>query len=414
MEINIEALFPYLVAMGLGMLIGLERERRQEEEIFAGIRTFPLIALLGALVQDQFPDLHIPALAVIGVLISISYYGKWREKGEVGTTSSVTAILIYFFGALTTLSSEALILSVVFSTVTLFLLTLKEPLHRFADTVDTDEMIATLKFALITLVVLPLLPNEDLSVLGGLNPQYIWLMVVLVSGIGFSAYLLSKKLGANIGIGLTGFLGGFISSTATSVSMAQQSSSENKLSPICSFAIILASITMFPRVLVEISVANPGLLKSLVLPVGAMFTVGLLPLVYLFYSITSETARPEEPELDNPFQIKQALLFGAFFALILLLADYANSRFGNRGMYVTALISGLMDVDAITLSIAKMEAEEEVSSLVARNGIIIGCITNTGIKIIISWLFGTRKVGLYVTLSLLLSMATGGIWLIWL
>lgn len=405
---------PYLVAMGLGLLLGLERERRQEEEIFAGIRTLPLIALLGALIQQYFAYLHLPAFLLVGALIAVSTYGKLITKDQLGMTTGVAALLTYIFGAMCTHSPAGMKWAAIFGVITLTLLTVKSPLHRFANQVDNQEMYTTLKFAVITLVILPLLPNEEMDLLLGLNPRFVWLMVVLVSGLSFGAYFLSFFFGARAGIGITGLLGGFISSTATAMSMSEKSQADDKLSLICSIAVVIASLTMFPRVLVEVLVVNPALLHSLLYPMSTMVVAGLLPILILFSMHTGARGDSEEIHFNNPFQLQQALIFGAFFAGILLLTDYANQMFGERGTYVTAFISGLMDVDAITLSLSEAQGEENVTRTVARNGIIIGAITNTAVKGAISWIFGTYRMGLYVSLSLILSIATGGFWLLFL
>lgn len=409
---TIESFFPFFVALGLGLIIGLERERRQKDTLAAGIRTLPLIALLGAIIQANFPDLHIVAFSATGILVGISYYGKITQKQDPGLTTAFATIITYILGSLCTVSPDGVKWAVIFGTLVLTLLTVKDPLHHFANQVEKSEMIATLKFAIISLVILPLLPNQSLDVLLGLNPQFVWLMVVLVSGIGFGAYLLTMIFGTRYGIGMSGLLGGLISSTATTVSMAEQSIRKNALSTICSIAVVLASLTMFPRILIEVGVVHPPLLPTLIFPLMAMVVMGLLPVGILLFIYSSSEETPEDPAPDNPFRLKPALIFGAFFAVILLLTDYANATFGHEGMYVTAVISGLMDVDAITLSLSRLDQQGEIPRLVARNGIIIGAVTNTIVKVGITWLFGTRKLATYVTASLCLSTITGVLWLI--
>ncbi|MEF8859964.1 MAG: DUF4010 domain-containing protein, partial [Halolamina sp.] len=237
-----------------------------------------------------------------------------------------------------------------------------------------------------------------LDILYGLNPRFIWLMVGFVTGLSFVAYILSRVVGAKRGIALTGILGGFVSSTATTVSMAEQISEAPDLYKIGSFSIVVASIVMFPRALVEVAVVNPALLSRVVVPLGVMTGIGMVTAGIVYWHSMTEPA--VETDLENPFRLRPALFFAAVFAIVLLVSQSANAWFGESGIYVTAFLSGLADVDAITITLSALEADGEISPAVATTGIVIGAIANTLTKVGLAWLLGTTKLGWRVTIPL--------------
>jgi uncharacterized membrane protein (DUF4010 family) len=201
------------------------------------------------------------------------------RKLDIGMTSSVATLLTFLFGAMCTLSEQAMLVAIMMGIVTATLLAVKDPLHRFANEVDPQEMYAVLKFLGISLVVFPLLPDRSLDVLLGLNPQFVWLMVIFVSGIGFGAYVLTKLLGARTGIGLSGVLGGLISSTAKTVAMSRKSIGDRDVSTISALAIVIACLAMFPRMILEILVVYPSLVERVLGDGGAGTTSGRLPVL---------------------------------------------------------------------------------------------------------------------------------------
>lgn len=399
----------FLVAVAIGVLIGLERERHDRDDIFAGIRTLPLVALLGAVLQAYFPFLRLYGFLLILLLVAIGYYAKISRSDDIGMTTAVATVLTYVFGAMCLYSPEGLKWAVVLAIVTATLLAQKEPLHAFAYQLESDEMKATLKFLIIALVVLPLLPDESVPYLLGLNPQFVWLMVVFVSAIGFSAYVFTRVLGPDMGIGLSGIFGGLVSSTATAFSMAHRSRENDDFSVICGVSVIIASLAMFLRMIIEVAVVNVALLGHLFAPLVMMTVLGLIPAVALW--LKSPAREPGRTEFDNPFTLKPALIFGVLFGAVLLAVEYANQYYGRGGTYLTAFISGIADVDAITLSLGKLAREGEIDSRVASQGIVIASMTNTMVKAGITWVVGNRKIGGVVTMSLGLSVVGGGIWL---
>ncbi len=394
-----------LVAMGIGALIGLEREASESAGVIAGSRTFPLVALLGALTRAFFPDLLGVVFAALVVPVTVAYVAKVVESGDVGTTTAVALLLTFVYGAMAVHSEAALTLAVVFGATTTVLLGAKGPIHRFANSLDPEERRATAEFAIIALVVLPLLPDREVEWLFGLNPRFVWLMVVFISGLSLLAYLLTALLGTERGIGLTGILGGFVSSTATAVSMAQHARQAPEVSRIAAVAIAVASITMFPRMLLEVAVVNRSLLPALVVPVGAMTLAGLVLSVAVFWRAHTEGV--PEVDLENPFRVLPALLFGAFFGVILLVSEQASVAYGEQGIYVTALVSGLADVDAITLSLSRLAAQGAIPESTATTGIVLGAVSNSMVKVAIAWALGTRRVGVLVGIVVGVAAAIG-------
>jgi uncharacterized membrane protein (DUF4010 family) len=394
-----EVVLRLLVATSLGALIGLEREQSESAGRFAGSRTFPLFALYGALLFAFFGDGLLVALGVLVVPLTVAYIAKVWSDGDIGLTTLTSALLTTVLGAMTMHSDRAATLAVVVGGAVTVLLTVKDPLHEFADRIDASERLASAKFILIVLVVLPSLPDRSMDVLYGLNPRFVWLMVVFVTGLGFVAYVLGGVLGPERGIALTGVVGGFVSSTATTVSMAGKTAQNETLYRICAFAVVTASIVMFPRALVEVSVVNPDLLPTVALPLGVMTSVGAVSAALLYWGTATEES-VEADELNNPFRLRPALVFGAVFAVVLLVSEYANQWFGASGVYATAFFSGLADVDAMTITLSRLAAQGTVSTEVATTGIVIAAIANTLVKAGLALFLGTYRLGRLVSIVL--------------
>ncbi len=401
-----EVLLHLFVGFGLGALIGLEREQSESGGTFAGSRTFPLFALYGALVAAFFPTTLSLALGVLVVPLTVAYAGKiWYEQ-DIGLTTLVAALLTVILGAIAMQSDTGAVIAIIVGGAVTVLLSVKDPIHEFADQIDETERLASVKFILVVLVVLPALPDRSLDVLYGLNPRFIWLMVVLVTGLGFVAYLLGQFLGPEQSIALTGIIGGFVSSTATTVSMAEKTAQNETLYHVCAFAVVTASIVMFPRALIEVAVVNPNLLSSATIPLGVMTVVGIVAAGVLYWRTTSdETVEPGE--LKNPFRLRPALVFGVVFAVVLLISEYAHEWLGTSGVYATAFLSGLADVDAMTITLSTLAAEGTISTRVATTGIVIAAIANTMVKAALAWLLGSYRLGRLVSLVLSVVVVSG-------
>jgi len=229
--------------------------------------------------------------------------------------------------------------------------------------------------------------------------------VVFVSGISLGAYLLTKYVGHRRGVALSGVLGGMASSTATAVSLSSRAKTENVYTGVYAFAISIASMAMFPRVLIEVAVVNPSLLPTVAVPVTAMAFVGVILAFVVFTRDGEEETVDVEP--SNPFRLRPALVFGVFFGVVLLVSREGASSFGDTGVYATAFFSGLADVDAITLSLGRLSAEGEISRTTATTGIVIGAVMNTLVKSVIAAFFGGRELGMKVAAVLVTTAATG-------
>jgi uncharacterized membrane protein (DUF4010 family) len=407
----VEVVLHLSVAFGLGALVGLEREQSGSGGTFAGSRTFPLIGLYGALVQAFFPGALPLALALLVVPLTVAYAGKVRYEGDIGLTTLVAALVTALLGAMAMHSDRGAVVAIIVGGAVTVLLSVKDPLHEFAEEIEGSERRASVKFILVVLVVLPALPDRSLDVLYGLNPRFVWLMVVFVTGLGFVAYLLGRFLGPERGIALTGVVGGFVSSTATTVSMAEKTRQNATLYHACAFAVVIASIVMFPRALVEVAVVAPGLLPSAVVPLGAMTAVGAIAAVVLYWrTVTDESVEPGE--LRNPFRLRPALLFGAIFAAVLLVSEYANEWLGASGVYATAFVSGLADVDAMTITLSRLAAEGTISTEIATTGIVIAAIANTAVKAALAWILGTAELGRLVSIVLSIVALSGLVFLV--
>ena len=385
------------IALGIGLLIGIEREWSDPENLFAGSRTLPLIAGFGALVQAFFPNLLPLALVFVAGLVVVAYVAKVFTTGDIGMTTAVATMLTFVYGAMATHSDTGLRLAVALGTVTMALLAEKRLIHEFAARLNEAEMRASLKFLIVALVVFPLLPPERISFLRDLNLRFVWLMVVFVSGISLVGYVLATLVGNRAGLELTGVLGGMVSSTATAVSMAENARRNPSLTGLCGVATVIASLTMFPRILVEVLVVNPTLFAPVLLPVAGMVLVGVLVSRFVYRDVQEE---PLETDVENRFRLRPALLFGLFFALVLVATTALSAEFGTTGVYSAALIAGIVDVNAITISLSDLARSGAISTATAASGIVLAASVNTAAKIGIVWLFGTRALGRTVLLSL--------------
>ncbi len=376
------------VALILGVLVGLQREYASDaptKEIPAGVRTFGLLGLIGcaaALLSDVFksPLPFVGIVATMGVFFAISYYVE-ASNGKPGLTTKASLILTLLAGGLA-YWPRTLTLAVAISVAMTVLLSVKVQLHRFARHLTREDVFSTLKMAVITAIVLPILPNR---VFGPppfdiFNPFKLWLFVVFISGISFVGYVFIKVAGSNKGIGLTGLLGGLASSTAVTLSLSQRSREHPTLSRPFAFAIIVAWTVMFLRVLAAVAVLNASLLRHLWIPILASIAVGLAYCGYLFAKQRTEKHRHEVP-FDNPFELGLALKFGLLFALILLFTRVAQVYVGSVGVYLSSFFAGLADVDAISFSMAKLSrGAGGLDAAVAARAIVIAAIANTIVK----------------------------------
>ena len=384
---ELELFYRFATALAIGFLIGLQREHAagqpREESFFAGVRTFPLLALTGSgaallAAESGSPWPLAAAIVLAGVLIVAAYVGTSR-KGHHGITTETAAMLTVVIGALC--YHGQLGIAVALAVAVMALLSLKGELHMLAGKVTREDLVATLKFGVITAVILPVLPNRSLGAppFDVLNPYKVWLMVVLISGLGFLGYLLIKIVGPSRGIGITGFLGGLVSSTAVTLTFAERSRRQQDLARVFAVAITVAWTTMFFRVIVEVAIVNRALLGHVWVPMAAAGGAGLGYALFLY--LRQRGTEDETMEFKNPFELGPALTFGLLYGIILLVSRLAQIWLGNRGVYLSAVLAGLTDVDAITLSMAELSQPGGGLDLdVAAQAVSLAAVSNTAVK----------------------------------
>ncbi len=382
---NIDLFLRFGVALAIGFLIGLQREFAHggsERDIIAGERTFALFGLSGAvsaMIADELNSslAFIGIILVLGAFITAAYLVDAR-KGQVGLTTEVAIVIAITAGALAYWGYLSLALAIGIATTVI--LSIKLETDRFARSLTREDISAALQLAVISAIVLPILPNESFfpPPFDVLNPFKIWLMVVFISGISFLGYVAIKIVGPEQGIGLTGFLGGLVSSTAVTLSFSERSKREPELSKPFALAITVAWTVMFARVLVEVGVVYQPLLKFVWLPITASGVVGLLYCAYLFFS--QRTAEKADVEFSNPFDLLSAIKFGLLYGLVLLISRAAQMYLGDAGLYISSIISGVADVDAITLSMAELSRNDLIEMPKAALAIVLATLSNTTIK----------------------------------
>ncbi len=404
----LDVILKVLIALAIGALIGIERERKQsDKQEFAGIRTFTIIALFGILSAylSQFYNNFI-ILAFLGLIfiVGLSYYRSTLQDDDIGITTEVVAMVTFILGALC-FTEEGLFIAPIIAIIITALLAYKSYLHHFIQHVSEKELINTLKFLIIAFVILPLLPNETFGPLGVFNPYQIWLIVVFISAISYAGYVAIKVIGPEKGLSLTGLIGGLVSSTAVTTAMAARVKETEVLIRIAVFATVLSSSMMFFRVLFEVLIINTSLTPLLIVPMLSMGVTGII-LAFLVLKKSENKNVDAKIKLSNPFSLKPALIFGLLFIGILFLTKFADIYFGNAGLYVTSLISGLADVDAITISMALL-AKDTISYDIAVNAITLAAISNTLVKFIIALFFGTRQFGKIIGIIFAVIIAVG-------
>jgi uncharacterized membrane protein (DUF4010 family) len=411
---ELDLFFRFGIALILGILVGLQREfafEESDEELFAGVRTFALISLLGctgAFLSDLMhsPWPFIVLLFVVGSFITVTYFIS-ATRGKIGLTTEVAVILTLLAGGLVYMGQ--IVLTVALVVTMTVLLSIKWEAKRFVSYITRDDIFAALKFAVVAAVVLPILPNEVFGPppFDVFNPSTIWLLVVFISGISFVGYVLNKLIGPQKGIGIIGFLGGLVSSTAVTLNFAQRSRENKLLARPFALAIIVSWTVMFSRVLVQVAVVNSNLLSFLWLPMGLSIIAGLGYCVYLYFAQRYNEEK-EGMEFTNPFELLPAIQFGLLFALILFISRAAQVYFDDLGLYISSLFSGIADVNAITLSMAELSRGiGELDPRTASRAIVLATVANTFAKGIIILIGGSRTIKFVILPGFLLMIVIG-------
>lgn len=369
---------PFLTALALGLLIGLERQRRQAEQ--AGLRTFPLVALLGtvgAMLQDRHDvDWLLPVgLALVG-LTMIAAYREHGDSANTGTTTTVAVMLCFALGGMSWHGHYQI--AAVLALATTALLQFKEELHGFAERLSREDVVAVLRFVVLSVLLLPLLPDRGFGPYQALNPYELWWMVVLISGLSLGGYLLLKLVGPGRGVPLIGVFGGLASSTATTLSFARQVSGDARQVPAARSVILIANLMVLPRLAVlGAVVAMPVLPALLPALTGGVLAGGAL-------ALSSLRQRPQGAdgaiELENPGELRAAFGFALLYALVLLAVAYLQAHHGAGGVYGAAAIAGLTDVDAISLSALGLFSRQQIDAGTVTNVVLVAVMANLVFK----------------------------------
>jgi uncharacterized membrane protein (DUF4010 family) len=402
MSLDLAVVPSFALALLIGALVGIEREKRKVEEGGVGahgLRTFILLAELGAVggylaARLSSPWVLVATLAAATAAVVAGYVQEGRVRPDsLGLTTEVAAVVVCLLGALVTLGQPGL--AVVLGIATAATLAYKQPLHALIRALGWSDVYAGLRLLVATFVVLPFLPDRAVDPWGALNPHSLWKLVLLIASLSLVGYAATRLLGADRGAALTGLTGGLASSTAVTLSFARRSRDEAGTAPAPAPAlacgILLAWAVMFGRVLVEVLVVNRDLVGKVAIPFAAMGLAALAAAGVLYREgsrvRTAPAASGPEVPLRNPFSLASAAKFAAFFALVLLVVKLAQGRLPGAGVYVVAAIAGLTDVDAITLSMAQYA--KTGSPQVAVTAIGIAALSNTLTKCVLVAVLGS-------------------------
>lgn len=369
----------FATSVAIGLLIGLERERRPSAR--AGLRTFALVAMLGtlsAMLGQLTGSAWLPAagLLVVGAMM-ISSYLTQPDASDPGTTTVVAVLVCYCLGAAVWHGQTQL--AVMLAITTTVLLYFKAELEGITERLTSRDLISILQFAVLSLVVLPILPDRDLGPYQALNPHQIWLMVVLIAGVSLAGYAALRFVGVKHGAPVIGLLGGLVSSTATTLVFARHASKDDKFVPTAVVVILLANLTMMARLVVIAGVLAPGLLKLIVAALLPGWLVGLAAAFIVWRKQDGHGELPM-PAVRNPTEIRVALGFGLMYALILLCTAWLSDALGDKGLYGVALVSGLTDVDAITISSLRLLQLQKLSEQPVVVAIALAVLANLFFK----------------------------------
>lgn len=394
-----EELFRRLaVALAIGLLIGLERGWRTREESdhqrTAGLRTFALTGLLGGicgLLSKASSPVVLGAglLAYCAALLAFSYLEAAAEK-NFSATSVVAGILTFALGAYATLGDETVAVGAAVAMA--ILLALREPLHAWVRAVTWPEMRSVLMLLAMSFLLLPVLPHRPIDPWQVLNPAEIWLLAILIAAISFAGYIAVRVLGERKGVAVAAIAGGLASSTATTLSFARLAREHPESMRVLAGGILLAGVTMLVRILVLVGVLKPELLMQLFWPTFAAACVLFLSAAVLLRAKGTLPAERPNLQIANPFELTTVVLLAALIGVISLIAKLVAGTIGSAGLFLLAAVSGIADVDALTLSMARL-AGPQVSAADAANAILIAATVNTLAKAGMAGLVGGARLG---------------------
>ena len=372
-------LLAYLTSMGLGLLIGLERERNPSAK--AGLRTFTLVAMAGTLSAQLAEKTHSPWMLAAGLLVMggmmVSAYLRDSDEDDPGTTTIAAVVVCYGLGALIWYGEGQL--AVTLGILTTVLLYFKAELRGVTRSLTRRDLVSILQFAVLSFVILPVVPDAGFGPYEAINPYQVWWMVVLISGLSLAGYAALRIAGQQHGALLTGLFGGIASSTATTLAFSRHGRADPALAGLAATVILLANWMVLIRLSIVVGVVAPALLPSMLPIFGGGALAGLIAFYFLWRHLT---VHPDAPtlEIKNPTEIRTALSFGLLYAAVLFAAAWLTDVAGSQGIYTVAVVSGLTDVDAITLSSLRLFGLGNLSAEQASTAILLGVLANMAFK----------------------------------
>ncbi len=403
-----------IISASLGALIGLVRQWEDQQEndrSLAGMRTFALWGMMGVasafLQQEHFPYFFITAFGAVALYLAVSQLGAIREGKTPGFTTFTVALLTFIVGGLVYLGSMRV--AVVLAVAMIILIASKEEIHGWTKHFTQKDIRSALVFAAITGIVLPLVPNKGYGPLQAFNPFATWLMVVLISGLGFVGYVLMRLLGARAGIAVTGLAGGLASSTAATIAFSRRSADSPKLSSSFALAIVLACTVMLGRVAVVVAMLDFSLFMALLPWLVVLALPGSLYAAWTWrFRRNPEAAQIETPDISNPLSLSMAFKFAAIYAVVVYLVKAVTTYgTGGSGIYWVTFISGLTDMDAITLSLSQMSGKGSLLQSIAAKAIILAAVSNTLLKLAFALAAGSRDLRREMLASLGVTLLIG-------
>lgn len=381
----------YVVALAIGLLMGLERERNPAAK--AGLRTFALTALLGVLAAHLATALGeswliAVGLLLVGAMIIAAYLRDPQRDGDPGTTTVAALMLCYGLGVMVWQNETQL--AVMLGIAATVLLYFKPELRGMSQHLSRRDLLAVLQFAVLSLIILPLLPNRNYGPHGALNPYQIWWMVVLIAGVGLAGYAALRLVGQQRGAVVLGLLGGLVSSTATTLAFSRHARASSAMMPVAVIVIVLANLVVLVRLGVLAAVLAPSVLSQLLPVLMGGLVAGGLGAAYGVRKLRPQGGMPELA-MDNPTELRPALGFGLMYAGVLLAAAWLSDWLGTRGLYGVALVSGLTDVDAITLSSLRLLSLDKLTVTVAVNVVTLATLANLAFKSALALFIGGWK-----------------------
>lgn len=397
----VEPVKAFATALGIGLLIGMERERRPDSA--AGLRTFSLVAMLGclfALLDERSGSTWLLAvgLLVIASAMIASNFSSQQEEQYRGFTSEAAVVVTYGLGAAVWFGYATL--AVMLAIATTVLLYFKAELKQISQRTTPKDINSILQFAVLSFVILPILPSDDFGPYNAINPRQIWWMVVLISGLALAGYLALRIVGARHGAAMLGIFGGLASSTATTMMFSRHARDHGDLIRMSAIVILIANIMVMIRIGIVSSLVAPKLIGPITLVFACGIIPGIILTLYSWRTLASAGDLPM-PEVKNPTELKTAISFGLLYALVLLASAWLQDVAGNSGLYIVALVSGLTDADASVLSSLRMFNLEKVASGDAVIAVTLALVANLIFKIGLVLSIGGSKLARYALPGLL-------------